>query len=139
MPVAKAGEGGILINSNDHKIQWQFFKKLQDLQEKEGLSLGNKLKSAHINWYQQIMKVNLAAQTFSASVADAIEYCGTVLKLKQFEGCKATVHFIRIIDRLFNVLNSRNPFAKGFKSALQVSNQTAWKPFLEKPLAFLLQ
>jgi hypothetical protein len=60
------------------------------------------------------MKVNLAAQTFSASVADAIEFCTTNLNLKQFDGSDATVRFIRIIDRLFDLLNSRNPFAKGY-------------------------
>jgi len=45
------------------------------MQEKEGLRLGNELKLSHIQWWQQKLKVNLAAQTFSASVADAIDYC----------------------------------------------------------------
>ena len=57
------------------KIYWKYIVELQKLQEKEGLHLGNKLKAAHIQWRQQKMKVNLAAQVFSASVADAIEYC----------------------------------------------------------------
>ena len=56
------------------------------LQDKEGLRLGNKLKLAHIQWRQQKMKVNLAAQALSASLADAIEYCTEVLKLEQFQG-----------------------------------------------------
>ena len=77
------------------------------------------------------MKVNLAAQAFSSSVADAIEYCADVLKMKQFQGSEATVEFIRLFDHLFDVLNSRNPFAKGYKSALRVSNKTVWDPFLD--------
>jgi len=76
------------------------------------------------------MKVNLAAQAISGSVADAIEFCNKTLKLKQFEGSEGTVNFIRIFDRLFDILNSRNPFAKGYKSPLKENNQKVWLPFL---------
>ena len=51
------------------------------------------------------MKVNLAAQDFSSSVADAIQYCANVLKLTQFQ---ATFEFIRLFDRLFDIFNTRN-------------------------------
>ena len=132
------GDGGILMDKNGNKIYWQFVANLQKLQEEEGLRLGNKLKLAHIQWRQQKMKVNLAAQLFSSSVADAIDYCRTVLKLKQFQGSEATVKFIRVIDRLFDILNSRNPCAKGFKSALCVNNKHAWQPFLEMAFEYLL-
>ena len=66
-------EGGILIDNSGHKIYWHFITELHKLQDKEGLRLGNKLKTAHIEWRQQKMKVNLAAQALSSSVADAIE------------------------------------------------------------------
>ena len=69
------GDGGILIDKDGDKICWAYLTELEKLQEKEGLRLGNKLKLSHIQWWQQKMKVNLAAQTFSASVADAIDYC----------------------------------------------------------------
>ena len=38
------------------------------------------------------MKVNLAAQALNSSVADALEYCSNLLKLKQFQGCVSTFH-----------------------------------------------
>lgn len=82
--------------------------------------------------------MNLAAQVFSSSVADALEYCSQTLKLPQFEGSAATVKFIRIFDRLFDILNSRNPLAKGLKSTLHVSNKTAWQPFLKLASDFIL-
>lgn len=47
------------------------------------------------------MKANLAAQAFSSSVADAIEYCTNTPKLPQFQGSEATVQFIRLFYRLF--------------------------------------
>ena len=40
----------------------------------EGLSLVNKLNFNHTGWQKQKMKVKLAAQTFSASVADSLEF-----------------------------------------------------------------
>ena len=131
-------EKGLLVDIEGNKILWQYVVELQKLQEKEGLRLGNKLKMAHIKWYQQKMKVNLAAQTFSSSVADALEYCSSVLKLKQFLGSEATVKFIRIIDRLFDILNSRNPWGTGFKSAMRIGNKQAWEPFLDEAYSYIL-
>ena len=113
------GEKGILINNDDEKVLWAYIVELQRLQETEGLRLGNKLKKAHIQWKQQKMKVNLAAQSLSSSVADAIEYCWSELKLPQFQGCEATVTFLRIFDHLFDILNSRNPLGKGYKAPLK--------------------
>lgn len=52
------------------------------------------------------MKVRLATQLSSNSVADALHYCKNELKLKEFEGCTATVNFIRIVNDMFDVLNS---------------------------------
>ena len=53
-------------------MQWVAFrlkmavhKGLHDLQVKEGLRAANKLKGNHIEWYQQKMKVSLAAETLS--------------------------------------------------------------------------
>ena len=110
------GDMGLLVDSTGQPIQWAHIAALHQLQESEGLRLGNKLKSSHIEWRKQKMKVNLAAQTLSTSVADALEYCGTKLKLRPFLACEGLVNFIRMFDNLFDILNSRNPFAKGTKS-----------------------
>ena len=77
------GDGGILVDKDGKKVCWQYIIALQQLQEKEGLRLGNKFNLAHIRWWQQKMKVNLAAQTFSASVADANDY---IMGLKNTSG-----------------------------------------------------
>ncbi|XP_071511293.1 uncharacterized protein [Diadema antillarum] len=62
---------------------------LHKLQEDEGLRLGNKLRNAHIQWQKQKMKVNIAAQTLSVSVADALEFLEDQGR-PQFKGCGAT-------------------------------------------------
>lgn len=107
-----------VIFSENGVIQWKYIELLYAQQEKEGFKLGNKLGKAHIEWRKQKMKVNLAAQTISSSVADAIVFCGEYLKLDQFKEFEETVKFIRMFDYAFDVLNSRNPFGKGTKSPL---------------------
>ena len=81
----------VLKDKDGNAIKWQFVEELHKLQESEGLHLANKLRSAHIKWKPQKMKVNLAAQALSSSVADALEYCEGELKLPQFQGCGPTV------------------------------------------------
>lgn len=75
------------------------------VQEKEKLNIANKLTLAHIQWKKQPMKVKLAVQTLSASVADAIDYCREVLQLPKFLGSEATTKFIRICDRYLDLNN----------------------------------
>lgn len=43
-------------------------------QENIGLNLANKLTATHMEWKKNVMKVKLAAQTLSSSVADALEF-----------------------------------------------------------------
>ena len=105
----------VLVREDGQQIKWQYIEELHKLQEKEGLRLGNKLKM-HIQWRNQKMKVHLAAQLFSRSVADALDYCEQELKYSEFSGCSATAQFLRTIDAAFDVLNSRNPLGKGQKA-----------------------
>lgn len=69
----------------DSFIDFRFIEELHELQTTEVLHFGNKLRSAHVYYSKQKMKVKLASQLFSKSVADAIEYCRVKLKLTQFE------------------------------------------------------
>ncbi|KAJ8246096.1 hypothetical protein GJAV_G00263610 [Gymnothorax javanicus] len=124
-------EGGILQTSTG-KINWRYREELNAPQEKEGLRLGNRLKKAHIQWEKQKMKVKLAAQAFSSSVADALKYCNSQPCLPQFKGCEETVEFLRTIDAAFDVLNSRNPLGKGHKALMRTSNQDRAKSILLK-------
>ena len=84
------------------------------------------------------MKVSLAVQALSRSEADAIEYCAKDLKLKAFKDSEPTVKFIRLIDRLFDVLNSRNPFGRDSKAPLRSENRNVWEPFLDEAFNYLL-
>ena len=125
-------EWKVLKDGDGNTIEWKFLVELHKLQESEGLRLANKLRAAHIDWKQQKMKVNLAAQSLSSSVADALEYCeGKLHEMPQFKGCGPTVKFIRTFDRLFDVLNSRNPKPNNFKAPIRKTNYQYVKRFLD--------
>ena len=130
-------EKGILTDQNNKQIRWQHIKDLYSLQDREGLKAANKLKRSHIEWYQQKMKVSLAAQCMSRSVANALEFLGQDLGLPQFADVAPTVAFIRVIDRLFDILNSKNRFEKEFKSVLKCENEQFWRPFLMQTTVYL--
>ncbi|KAF0023440.1 hypothetical protein F2P81_024070 [Scophthalmus maximus] len=86
---------------------------------------------AHVQWRNQKMKVNLAAQLFSSSVADDLEYCEQELKYSQFRGCAATAQFLRKIDTAFDVLNSRTTLGKGQKAPIKQGTKYRAKGFLD--------
>ena len=131
-------DGGIFKTPDSQTIKWQYIEELNNLQEREGLRLGNKLKNAHMDWRKQKMKVNLAAQVFSVSVADALQYCNEGLKLPQFRGCEATVQFLRHVDAAFDVLNSRNFFGKGTKAPMRKENGEEMLKILQDAEQFIL-
>lgn len=112
----------IIIDENGEEINWKFLERLVELQEAEELHLGNKLSKAHTEFKNQIMKVRLATQLMSDSVADAISYCCNGLKLTNFENSDATVKFLKIMNCAFDILNSHNLSQKGFKKAICASN-----------------
>ena len=130
-------EKGLLLSPSVDEIKWDYVKNLQALQTTEGLKAGNKLHERHVQWQKQKMKVKIAAQILSSSVADALEFCDRNLKLPEFSDCTATVEFIRVIDRLFDVLNSRNPLAKGYTCLLKIENETKWRGFLMHAVDYL--
>ena len=111
-------------------ISWKYIEKLHELQSNESLYLANKLSGRHVNYSNVKMKVNIAAQTLSSSVAQAIAFLRDEMRHPEFAGSEATCHFIMIIDRLFDILNSKNPYAKGFKGALSEITKLTWKPSL---------
>ena len=107
-------------------MKWEYIVALNDIQEDLGLSFANKVKRKHVDWTKHKMKVNLATQTLSASVATAIDFLRDEVCLPQFQGSEATTTFIRAIDDAFDVLNSRNPHAKGSKAPVTATTLPAF-------------
>lgn len=116
------------LKTDEGTVRWQYIEALHTIQIKEEFKLGNKLSKAHVQFQPKKMKVSIAAQTMSQSVAAAIEYCNNELHLPEFEGSEPTVKFLSIINSAFDLLNSRNPFGKGLKAPLNRRNVGRWMP-----------
>lgn len=110
-----------VIAQDGKEIKWMCIENLQKVQQEEGLKFANKLNFQHISFKNKIMNVPLAAQTLSSSVADAIDYLRKIGH-PAFQGSEETTKFIRIIDAAFDMLNSRNPYGKGFKQPIRPEN-----------------
>lgn len=124
------GEKRIFKDCNDSIINFSFIDRLYELQSKEGLHAANKLKKQHMEWRRQKMKVKLAAQMLSESVAEGIEFCAKKLNLDEFQGSDATVTFIKIIDKCFDILNSRNFLGKKSKSPISAKSFDTTEQFV---------
>jgi hypothetical protein len=127
----------VLIDPSGNKIKWEYIEQLHKLQSKEGLRAANKLRKDHIFWQSQKMKVSLAAQTLSSSVADSIDFCRDYLKLKEFQDSQATSKFIRVIDVLFDIMNSRNALAKGYKAPMKEINKNHWSKVFSDSIDYI--
>ena len=67
-------------------IDYKYIEDLVNLQESTGVRLANKLTKRHLNWNNMKMKVKLATQLLSSSVADALTY---------LKNATSTIKFIR--------------------------------------------
>ena len=83
------------------------------------------------------MKVSLAAQALSSSVADAFEVLRDGLHMEKLKSCGPTVKCIRYIDRIFDILNSRNPMAHGCKQPLRLVTDARWRTVFERTADYL--
>jgi hypothetical protein len=125
-------------NSDGEQISWKFIQALHNLQDKCEFRIGNKLRKAHIEWWKQKMKVDLAAQVFSLSVADALEFCKDILGEPEFQGAEATIKFIRTINNLFDALNSRSKVTEGSKAPINKDNFNDLTHFFNETKEMLL-
>lgn len=85
------------FKTTDGIIDYKYIEQLNDLQEEMGLRLANKLTKRHMNWKNMKMKVKLAAEMLSSSVADALEYLCKVDE--KFKDASPTITFIRQVRR----------------------------------------
>lgn len=126
-----------VVDGNNRFVKYDFITKLHNLQQSEGLHLGNKLRAAHLAAFRKKMNVKLAAPLLSESVATSLEFC-MMEKMPEFFGAEATVKFIRVFNQLFDVFNSRNLRAKSFKCPVKSSNWLQISEFLTSARSYIL-
>ena len=117
-------------------IKWKHLQVLHSLQEKEGLKFANKLSKSHVQFHRHKMNVRIAAQTLSSSVADALQF----LMDSGHTDCSdaaGTIKFIRVIDRLFDTINVKSLYGKGFKKPLFKNNFVVWNSVINESIHYL--
>lgn len=127
----------ILFNGQGQRIEWKFLSRLLKLQTDKKLNFGNKLTARHIFFRNQIMKVRLAVQLLSKSVADALKLCGQELNSSYFSNSAATIEFIELFNDVFDILNSRRFNQSGFKIAICEKNKSKIFAFIEKAIDYI--
>lgn len=125
------------VDKDGNKIKWDYLSLLNTVQETEKFHLANKLRTQHIEYGNQKMKVKLASQLFSNSVADAIDFCREELSIHMFHNSEATTRFIRVINNLFDIFNTRNIYQSGFKKALNADNASKIFSYLDEAHKYL--
>lgn len=83
--------------------------------------ISHKLRAEHLSFKKNIMKVKLATQIFSRSVAIALLFRKTTLKLRQFDQIEGTAKTLLILNDLFDILDSK-VHGYGIKRALNLEN-----------------
>jgi len=124
------------LSHSGHMISFDYVKKLHEIHQIENLKFANKLSSLYIFYKNKKMSVPLAVQVLSSSVADALQF---LQSYNNFKNATVTIEFIRIFDRLLDIMNARNSFGKGFKSPMKLSNQYVWKEIFENAKSYILQ
>lgn len=89
-----------VLKSDPRYIRWSHISNLHNLQQDIKLKFANKL---------------------SDSTADALQFLKQQ-KVSSFENIDATEEYCRAIDQLFDFLNSKNIYAKNFKSPITKQN-----------------
>ena len=127
-----------IIQYEGKNIEWYFLEELEKFQRELGFKFANKIDGQHIFFQNLKMKVKLAAQLLSSKVADALEFLMESGHPK-FQGAEATIKFIRVTDRLFDLLNSRNVCGKGYKMPLRRETKDVWMNVIQDTETYLLK
>lgn len=127
----------VLYDKNDNAIQWKYFEQLVNYQNDIGLHARTKISQIHINIHKEKMKIRLAAQTFSMSVANALTFFSTSLNLKQFKQSESTIEFCKNIN-IFDFLSTRNFLSKSqYQKPLKHCNEGNNKLFIKESIEYL--
>lgn len=105
-------------------IMWKFIPLLYELQEKSTMHLGNRISKKVVEWKQNKMKVKYAAIALSNKTANTIFYLDIIDNVKEFKGSLHSVMYMKACDTTFNILDSKNDWARGFKRAISPENVT---------------
>lgn len=126
----------VLLDNDGNSIEWRYIVELDQYQRTNEINLGNKITKLHaIHWDKKKMSVRIAAETLSNGTADAIEFLNSK-KIPEFNGCEATVEFIRRINNVFDILNSKDDSKNGFKRPISVETKEDYFKYFDESINY---
>lgn len=103
-------------------IEWKYFELLETCRVNSKF-VTHRLNKRHLQYNRNRMNVWLAAETLSTSVASSMSHLMESGDTN-FQNAESTIHFIKQINDLFDVMNTKKIRVSGsvFRSALNVNN-----------------
>lgn len=133
------GTKRIIYDRQGGKIEWAYIEKLVEFGKSRDFNLMHKLNQKHIQWKRNIMKVDLAVQTLSASAAGSIDFLMNNGET-DFLGAAPTIRFLSIFDRIFDVFNTKyddSSEVNVFKRALNPENRIVVFALFEEAIEYI--
>lgn len=126
----------ILIDGENNEIKWNYFEDLVDMDTCR-LAVIHKMTKTHIDFHRKKMKVDLAVQTLSASVAASFELL-IEMDVVQFLDAQSTAKFTRIFNNLFDIFNTKTGESDNpFKRILSIENFVQIFDFFDTTIEYI--
>lgn len=112
-----------MVDPSRGSIEWKYFEQLEEARVNHRF-ITHRLNKRHLQYARNKMNVRLAAQTFSKAVSTSIQYLNQIGD-PNFRNSGATSHFIKVMNDLFDTMNTKCVKNDVFKSALNPDNSEA--------------
>lgn len=124
------------VGNENKKVEWRYIESLYLYSQNQSIR-AHKLTRKHIQCDRNPMNVRLAVQTFSDSVADSLQFL-MEQKIPQFQGVGETIKFIRKMNKLFDIFNSKHlNHTNVFKKVLSIENKRIVFDFLSNIIMYI--
>lgn len=129
------------FNELNEKILWKYIEELVRYSNEKNFSGTHKLGRKHIEWQNNKMKVNIACQTLSDSVAQSIQFLMDS-NYPEFQHAGATIEFIKLFNDLFDIVNtkfSQNPkkYSNVYRKPISHENKNEIFHFFDKATDYI--
>lgn len=140
------GNNKVLVDADNSKIKWKYFEDLETMRIEKDFAHVHKLTKMHIQYGNHKMKVRIASETLSNSVAISMQYLQDKGHAK-FSNSSATIKFVRFINHGFDIMNTKgyenmetcNISNNVFKNAINPQNKEEIFAFLHELVDYLKQ
>lgn len=130
------GNKEVIFDDKGERIKWQHIVDLAKFSAENDFRT-HKLSKKHIDFKSSIMNVRISNETLSNSVADSLQFL-LDRDIPEFQDAGPTIRFIRIINNLFDIFNSKSMKSKEvFKRGMSVENKESIYNFFDEATQYI--